>query len=409
MKKYGYGIILLSLMGAVVSGLLLWLDYNLLGIGQATSLCGGWLASQCGEVISQSEYATLWGFPFATYGLFFYSFILFMALATNYLGGRYLPGGFFILVSLVIMSVVADVFLARIMMSHNTFCFLCASTYLINLALLILFILLYKELKTEVGFSWRQIAQVFASTKGRSPSNKGIAVFFLMFVFLLFFAVFSTSYILRLQTLPLRQARVGTNQRVAEFYQQKPESLALPGSSLVIGKGSGKIQIITFTDFLCTYCYKIFELEQDIYEKYGDNVSFVYYNYPLDQDCNPYVERSVYPGSCTAAKAFVSAASLQIFQEYHHNFFSQYEKFHESYDADRALSLASGLVNITPFQQEMDSEATAQILRRDIELAAKLHIEGTPTLFINGRRIVGAPAREVLEMIIDRELKDSGN
>lgn len=404
MKKYISLILLLALMGAVVSGILIWLDYNS-GLGEVESYCGGWLASQCGEILNQSEYATLFGFPFATYGLFFYIFLLLIVLITNYIEGGYLFLSFLILFSLIILSVAIDVFLASIMISHRTFCLLCASTYLINLALLAVMILWYKKLK-EIGFSWSRALEVVKLKESTFRRHKIVAALVFIFILLLAFAVFSTSYILRLKTVPFRQEKAQTEERVAEFYQQKPENLTFPESSLVIGKRDAKVKIIVFTDFLCTYCYKIFQLEQDIDSKYGDRISFIYYNYPLDQDCNPYVERSIYTSSCTAARAFVSAASLKIFQEYHVSFFSHYEEFHEYYDLDKAIEIASRVVNTARFKQEMDSDLTAQIVRRDIELGEKLHIDGTPTLFINGRRIVGVPSYRVLEMIIERELKD---
>jgi protein-disulfide isomerase len=37
-------------------------------------------------------------------------------------------------------------------------------------------------------------------------------------------------------------------------------------------------------------------------------------------------------------------------------------------------------------------------------LARQLGVNATPTIFINGRRMVGAPGTEALEMIIKKEL-----
>ena len=41
---------------------------------------------------------------------------------------------------------------------------------------------------------------------------------------------------------------------------------------------------------------------------------------------------------------------------------------------------------------------------RDIALAERLGINGTPTLFVNGREIGGVLPREAMEMIVTREL-----
>jgi protein-disulfide isomerase len=54
----------------------------------------------------------------------------------------------------------------------------------------------------------------------------------------------------------------------------------------------------------------------------------------------------------------------------------------------------------------MDLAATSNLLRRDIDLAEKLKIRATPTIFIDGRRVDGVAPQEVMEAIIRRELAD---
>ncbi|MFZ5889645.1 MAG: DsbA family protein [Myxococcota bacterium] len=61
-------------------------------------------------------------------------------------------------------------------------------------------------------------------------------------------------------------------------------------------------------------------------------------------------------------------------------------------DADKLLSLAE------------HSERAAQ-LASDHELAENLGLDGAPTLFINGRRIAGAPPAEALEAVVREELE----
>jgi hypothetical protein len=58
---------------------------------------------------------------------------------------------------------------------------------------------------------------------------------------------------------------------------------------------------------------------------------------------------------------------------------------------DRLKQLAGGRVH-------------SRALQQDLELADKLVIKATPQLFVNGRRIVGAPSPARLQVVVDEEL-----
>ena len=244
--------------------------------------------------------------------------------------------------------------------------------------------------------------------KSDSADKKAISALYVLFIFLLAFSAFSASYILQMKTLPVKLSNEQMQKAVEVFSQQPAENMSLPKSRLMEGSTDAKVQIVVFTDFLCSACYKLFQMETDLRSQYGDRIAVIYYNYPLDQACNSFVQHTVYPSSCMAAKAMLSAADMNVFSQYALSHFSRYAEYNKGrYNRERALETASGLVDAGQFQRKMDSASIDEIVKRDIQLAKTLNIKVTPTLFINGKRMEGAPDKEVMERIIAKEIKNN--
>ncbi|MCX7781299.1 MAG: thioredoxin domain-containing protein [Negativicutes bacterium] len=406
-RRYCTIISALAFSGAVVAGYLTYLHYYPTGYAEFI-LCGSQTAGNC-DSLSQSEFATIFGLPVAAYGLFMFLLILFTALVADYAGGAYYTYGLALNLLLLALSMAADAVLAGVMIWLKTFCFLCLLTYAINLLLFLTAWMWYRHLKDQEGISLRIAFRSIMTRESDGPEQKAVASLYVLFVFLLAFAVFSTSYVLQMKTLAFRQSKEQMQQVVADFYRQEAEKLELPPSLLTTGPAGAKVQIIAFTDFLCSACYQFFRLEKELTAKYGDKIAFAYYNYPLDQECNQYVRQTVYKSSCTAAKAMLASALTGVFPVYLEKHFSRYNDFHGKYDRDKALETVAGLIEPKWFMDQAESAAVQQLLQRDIELAEKMNIKATPTIFINGRRLEGVPPREVVEMIVQKELKVLGS
>lgn len=402
-KRYCAIISALAFIGAAVAGYLTYFHYYP-AAEAGFVLCGGEFAGNC-DALSQWEYATIFGLPVAAYGLFLFLMILFTVLVADYAGGAYYVYSLTIILPLLAVALAADIVLAGVMVRMNTICLLCLFTYVINLLMFLTAWVWYKRLKDQDGISAREAYRSIMPRESDKPEKKAISSLYVLFIFLLAFAVFSTSYVLQMKTFTFRQSREQARQAVADFYRQEAEKLALPASTLTTGPAGARVQVIAFTDFLCSACYQFFRLEKELSAKYGDKIAFTYYNYPLDQECNKYVQQTVYKSSCAAARSMLASSSLGVFPAYLDKHFSHYNEFHGQFSRDKAAETAAGLSDPKQFAAEADSAAVRQVLLRDIELAEKLSIKATPTMFINGRRLEGVPPPEVVEAIIERELK----
>jgi protein-disulfide isomerase/uncharacterized membrane protein len=399
-KRHCLAAAALAAIGAALAGALTYQHYYPAG---GAALCGGSAAADCGAV-GEWRYAAVLGVPLAAYGLFMYLFVLFTALVADHAGGRCRYAALPLIAAPVGLAVLADAALAAAMARLEAFCLLCVLTYAVNGALLATVVLWRRALGRE-GVSLREVFAALLPQADDGAEKKAAAALYAVFAVLLAFAVFATAQILEMKTAAYRQARNETRLTVEAFYRQGPENLTLPPSALTIGPADAKVKVAVFTDFLCSACAKFAALEKELRAKYGEGISFAYYSFPLDRECNDKVSRTVYESSCVASRAMLAAAAEGIFPQYEESHFAVYNALHGGYGRDRATEIAAGLGKGAGFAARLEAAAAAQTLRRDIALAAGLGVKATPTIFVNGRRLEGVPERAVIETIIERELR----
>jgi protein-disulfide isomerase len=207
-----------------------------------------------------------------------------------------------------------------------------------------------------------------------------------------------------------------TQEQVDEFVKKfndaDVENIILPESRIVFGNPNAKLTINVFTDFLCSACHNFFKTEKRILKKYYNEVKFVYYHYPLDMDCNKYASKSMYPNSCIASDQIEAAATINILSDYLDVHFSKYKDFTGSYSQEWAEKILEETAkninwnedNIKLFNGFVNSVKASKIVENNIEFAALYKINVTPTLFINGKRVLGGPKYPMMEAIINQEL-----
>lgn len=400
MKKYALVIIALSITGAALSGILV-ADHYHPGIQERVIACGDAIDNPC-RALGLSGYAEILGVPIALLGLFYYLFMLFTLLAADYAGGRYYDDAVCVLLPLALLALAADAVLAVILVRLDLFCTLCVSTYAVNLLVTVTLYLWWREMGRGEGHGMRES---YRKLVGLPSTNDGRAVFslFILFTFLLFFAVFTAGGLMKSNVRDGRLPEREIAEHVNAFYSTPPETATLPESTLVLG--TGELTISVFTDFLCGACYRFYQVEKDLFARYRGRIRVAYYHYPLDRACNPNVGTGRYPGSCAAARAMIATSEMGIFREYFLAHFGNFERLKHGFSPDTAIATAAGLADIERFTATMGSQKTGERLARDLEVARRFGIRATPTIFIGGRRLEGVPPAEILFGIIDRELR----
>jgi protein-disulfide isomerase/uncharacterized membrane protein len=409
MKKIIYPLLALAIAGAVLSGLLL-LQHYYPDAKLGFISCGEGIINPCLS-LAQSGYATLFTIPVAAYGLLWYLLALFILLIADYAEGRYHTYALAIILPLAAAAVLADIVLGGLLIKTQLMCKFCIATYAVNIAMLALVIIWYRNARQEGQFSLPMVFRELLLPAEPSPDRKAFYSAFVLFIFLLGFAIFSTSYILRTKTEKAKIPEDRSAAFLANFYKSPVENIKLPDTGIILGNPKAELTIVAFTDFLCSACYEFYKIETVLFAKYKDRIRTVYYNYPLDQACNRDMKRTVYANSCYASRAFIASSDAGILEQYILKHFADYENTHTRYSPGLALTAFNRInpgdrkgMDERQFFAKMNSEETTRRLMEHMTLAKQLHVDATPTLFIGGRRLVGVPPMEILDKIIQNEL-----
>ncbi|HEY2509356.1 MAG TPA: thioredoxin domain-containing protein [Polyangiaceae bacterium] len=151
------------------------------------------------------------------------------------------------------------------------------------------------------------------------------------------------------------------------------------------GASQAKVTIVAFSDFECPFCARAEGTLKAVAAAHPGDVRVIFKNRPL-----PFHEHAQ-----LAAKAALAADAQGKFWEYHDRLFAQP---HGEIDRPVLDKIAADLkLDLAQFARDLADPALDARIARDQADADALHVEGTPTFFVNGRRVVGAQPANVFE------------
>ncbi|MGJ5673677.1 MAG: thioredoxin domain-containing protein [Nostochopsis sp.] len=174
--------------------------------------------------------------------------------------------------------------------------------------------------------------------------------------------------------------------RQAFLEDLKTNPQAVIADSPTIGSNESKTILVEFSDFQCPYCAEAHQTLKKLIAKHQKNVNFVYKYYPLTP---------IHAEAMPAAKAAWAAQQQGKFWEYQDALFTNQDKLGESLYVNIAKKLN---LNLAKFDQDRGIANTA--IEKDIELAQKLRLSGTPSFLISSENVSGAIQISDLENIL---------
>lgn len=132
------------------------------------------------------------------------------------------------------------------------------------------------------------------------------------------------------------------------------------------------------------------QLEQ-LLEKYPTNLKVVFKNFPI---------RS-HNYAIKAAMAALAAGQQGKFWQFHDEIFKNYNHLNDQKIEEIATQLG---LDKAKFNADQKSPVEAARIRQDYEEGIRLGVRGTPTVFINGRKLKNR-SMENMEAIIEEEIK----
>ena len=165
--------------------------------------------------------------------------------------------------------------------------------------------------------------------------------------------------------------------------------------SPVRGPRDALLTIVVSSDFECPFCKRVDPVMKQIEGAYKGKVRFVWKNNPLSMHAN------AVPAALLVEEARVQGGDAK--------FWDLHDKLFELAPAlDRAsLEKAAAEVGLSKdgVRTALDERRYLERIRRDQNLVSSLGARGTPTFFVNGRKVVGAVPFEQFKGVLDEELR----
>jgi uncharacterized membrane protein len=183
------------------------------------------------------------------------------------------------------------------------------------------------------------------------------------------------------------------NDSLNEWERAPVETFTTP--MLVEGSKNPKFTIVEFADFQCIHCKDaVYNLHSFVNSK--PDVQLQFYSFPLDGNCNPALGSGGNGKSCILAKATYCAekqgkgwkAHGWIFDRFGTDENSNFESMSKDLDLD-----------YTALNTCIQSDEASAFITSQAKLGQQVKVEGTPTIFINGKKLPGGNIIAVLEAL----------
>jgi protein-disulfide isomerase len=162
------------------------------------------------------------------------------------------------------------------------------------------------------------------------------------------------------------------------------------------GPVDAKVEVVEFADFECPSCRQLEYVLRVVLPKYPQ-VRFVFKDFPLDQ-IHPWASTAALAGHCALNQ------SEAIFWKFHDTVYDQQDLIStENASSKLAEIAASAGADPAAFQACIADPKAQEPVKNSTAEGQKLELTGTPTTFVNGRRVVG-PDQNLLEQYIQFDL-----
>ena len=140
------------------------------------------------------------------------------------------------------------------------------------------------------------------------------------------------------------------------------------------GPEKAPVTLLEYGDYECPYCGQASTIVKIVQNLLGDNLRFVFRNFPLTQ---------IHPHAQHAAEAAECAGAQNRFWEMH-DILYEHQQALEDEDLESYAELLK--LDIPSFQGDFFNHSFADRVREDFLSGIRSGVNGTPTFYINGRR-----------------------
>lgn len=165
-----------------------------------------------------------------------------------------------------------------------------------------------------------------------------------------------------------------------------------------LGPATAPVTLVEFSDFECPVCRQLHDILRNLLPKYPQ-VKVIFKDFPIEQ-LHPWARTAALAGRCA-------------YRQDPKAFWKVYDMIYDNQDVisaenawDKMLSFAGqAALNQDMFKSCMASPEAAAAIEASRQNGIDVEVNSTPTIFVNGRRLVGTDA-QTLQQYIDYEIKE---
>lgn len=336
--------------------------------------------------VAKTNSAQFIGIPLAWWGIFFYLIILFLTIVDKLKTIKFLkflevfksPMDY--MSTLGAVSFLVSMTLAGIsLFVIHKLCILCVATYFIDLTIAVV---------ASDGL-FKNIVKSFKVTfldflDGAKKYTKTCVLLLLLFTSFLVYSGITLNFV----------PHIKKRNEILKYRKMKVNPYREKGN--ILGAEKAEVVIDLYSDYVCPLCY-INNIMLHKAVKEFKNIKIVHHNYPFDKECNPYINVNMHPHACFMSRGAISARKQGNYWEMASLLYENQPK-----KMDDMLKLVDKLqFDKDRFLKDFESKDVTEEISKELIQAEELEIDATPTMVINGEKIVGVkPYYELKDILI---------
>jgi protein-disulfide isomerase/uncharacterized membrane protein len=342
------------------------------------------------EAVTASKYSKFLNIPLAVWGLGL-NITLFLLLIGLLISDNHKIKWQTVLALFLILSAAGSVVMAIISLTLMTvYCLFCILLYILS------FLQLYTALKLDLFKNFKAHLLELIDVKNISYGVLVVALLFpisSLFINAKMKRNFGGDRFEKQIEFLLSDWKSDTN---SILFANTPATLVLPSKDQ-----NSKFEIVEFADFLCGHCQKASKVFKTFLATHSATLRF--YVFPLDQTCRTETSTQTGP-SCYLAKSTYCAEKQGKGWKLHDWIFDHQKQLMTTLDNIK-LQVKAKVSDLGLTEADwttcVESEETHKAIVQQSQFAENLNITGTPTVFINGKKLKGGQVLDVLKQAYD--------
>ncbi len=169
-----------------------------------------------------------------------------------------------------------------------------------------------------------------------------------------------------------------------------------------MGNPDAPVTIVEFADFECPFCARAFgTLETMVHTTYKDKIRVIYKSYPLNS--HPWAIRAALGAECARLQ------NPEAFWDFARDYYSSQGSITVKNIDDHIHATAKRLnLDVPSLDACMAGKAAQARVEQDQKDGTSIGVTSTPTLFVNGVRVIGLPEEKAFDWVVTEQLNEAG-